>query len=181
MYNLHSIKFTSLISFTLYRYTFNLSWLLDFFSWEVRGREHWIYTHFLSLIFLCLTVLLVKVCVWLRGSLCVRENFDFTISFLRVPTYFGFVLQVHGPISLYAGWLNECSNQVTIYLPVSALWSHQYCLATDIFMQLPVVGTEMETPQLGPCMDVSGFNGLFSNLWFLHKEPPFQDNYRVLY
>lgn len=120
-------------------------------------------------------------CDYVGVCVCERENFDFTISFLRVPTYFGFVLQVHGPISLYVGWINECSDQVTIYLPVSALWSHQYCLATDIFMQLPIVGTEMETPQLGPCIDVSGFNGLFSNLWFLHKEPPLQDNYRVLY
>ena len=38
------------------------------------------------------------VCDYVGVCVCVRENFDLNNSFLRVPTYFGFVLQVHGPI-----------------------------------------------------------------------------------
>lgn len=47
-------------------------------------------------------------------------------------------------------------------------------MATDTDMPLPIVGIEMQTLQLEPCMDMSGFNGLFLICDSFIKSPPFR-------
>lgn len=60
--------------------------------------------------------------------------------------------------------MNECNNQVTVSF---SLQIHQYHMATGIYMQLPMVKVNRETPQLGPACTCLGLMGyfLFFFLW----------------